>query len=104
MVIVILIALAAVIYHNTDSGKEVEKRVGRAIEYKSLKERAGVLISKSIDFISLKGMRQKDKGKIVEKGIDKIKSLPGKIEPARRVEKISDKERKKLEDIIENEG
>jgi len=102
--IVIVIALAAVIYHNTDSGKEMEKRVGRAIEYKSLKERTGALLSKSVDFILLKGMSHKDDGRIVEKGIDKIKSLPGKTAPAGRIEKISDKERKKLEDVIENEG
>ena len=105
MMMVFCIAIAAVVYHNTDSGKEMEDRVGKALEFRSLKERGKALISKTIHFISLDGMDE-DSVKDELNKVKKVKkdSAPLMKKAAELKEKMPEDERKRIEKIIEEEG
>ena len=67
IIIVLVVAFAAVIYHNTDSGKEMERRIGKEINFESLSERGEELLRKTIYFLSLKGLEYKEKGEKKQK-------------------------------------
>ncbi len=113
---VLIIALAAVIYHNTDSGREMERRIGEEISIERLAERGKELFSKVIDSLLLKGMdrdrkqeSKKSAGKAEKK--ESLKSSPRPVQEktkgadkTKNVENIADEERKKLEAIIESGG
>ena len=125
--LVIIIALAAVIYHNTESGKEMEKRIGEEIQVDKLTKRGQDLLDKTIYFLSLKGMEYKKKTEeakddLLKKSIEVKKNLLNKSEKEdgahkqsaksskkkeikkETVEKIEEKDRKKLEEILEKES
>ncbi|MDH3974250.1 MAG: hypothetical protein OEV42_08220 [Deltaproteobacteria bacterium] len=116
LAIVFIIALAAVIYHNTESGKKFEKKVGEEISFDKMSERGKDLIEKTIYFLSLKGLEYKKKKATVEKGPLKVnqnvEALPeSAVESSRKkeikketTEKIGDEDRKRLEEILEQEG
>ncbi len=100
--LVVIIAVAAVAYHNTDAGKEMERRVGRAIEYDSMADRGKSLLKRTFDFIMLKGMRSavsEGKSKIETNGIRQGDEMAGPPQ-----ENITEEERRAVEKIIENEG
>ena len=129
IVIVLIIALAAVIYHNTESGREMERRIGEEIKIDNLSKKGREFLKEAIYFLSLKGLEYKknndDKHKTTSKSepsskkdqsskkdapqkdignngnIQKsVPSMKGKVEK----EHIEDADRKKLEDIIESEN
>lgn len=59
MIIVFIVALAAVIYHNTDAGREMERRIGKEMSLSRLAERGEDLFDRTIYFLSLKGLEYK---------------------------------------------
>ncbi len=61
MIIVFIVALAAVIYHNTDAGRDMERRIGREMSLGRLAERGEDLFDRTIYFLSLKGLEYKAK-------------------------------------------
>ena len=113
--IVILIAAAAVAYHNTDSGREMERRIGKVVEYDSMKARGKEFITRTVDFLSLKGMDavRKKTGKEKKSGVKGktgVKKAPPaaakKVETGVKApeENITDEDRRKMEEILENAG
>lgn len=106
IVIVIIIASAGVIYHNTDAGREMERRIGEELRFESLEKRVKKLATKIGDFISMKGMDGLNKKSgLKEKKVvrDKTSAEQGESAPESH-EKIMEDERKRLEQIIESEG
>ena len=61
MIIVFIVALAAVIYHNTDAGRDMERRIGQEMSLSRLAERGEDLFDRTIYFLSLKGLEYKAK-------------------------------------------
>ncbi len=59
IVIVLIIALAAVIYHNTESGQEMERKIGEEINLDNLSVRGKEFLKEAIYFFSLKGLEYK---------------------------------------------
>ncbi|MDT8317266.1 MAG: hypothetical protein RQ824_04655 [bacterium] len=59
MIIVFIVALAAVIYHNTDAGRDMERRIGEEMSLGRLAERGEDLFDSTIYFLSLKGLEYK---------------------------------------------
>ena len=119
MAIVFIIALAAVIYHNTESGKRLEKKVGHEISFEKMSERGKNLFEKTIYFLSLKGLEYKKKNESLKMGplkgnqkaaapppavAEKIENKEIEKETAETAEKIGEEDRKKLEEILEAEG
>lgn len=117
LVIVFIIALAAVIYHNTESGKKFEKKVGEEINFERMSERGKDLLEKTIYFLSLKGLEYKKKKEAIEeKGPLRVKQEESpfhgptakgsskEIIKKETTEKIGEEDRKKLEEILEQEG
>ena len=116
LVIVIIIALAAVIYHNTDSGKKMEKKIGEEVDFEKMSERGKDLLEKAIYFLSLKGLEYKKKTEDIQKGPLKVKlkedippkpsvkSSGEKENKKKTTEKIGEEDRKRLEEILEKEG
>ena len=78
MIIVFIVALAAVIYHNTEAGRDMEKRIGREMSMERLSERAGELLDRTIYFLSLKGLEYKAKSEEALKESLKAESSGGK--------------------------
>lgn len=104
MAVVFCVVFAAVLYHNTESGKEMEEKMGEALEFKSLKERGKALINKTIRFIALKGMDSgTKKDEAVGPGEGKAGSPPVS-QPVESKEKMPEEERRRIEEIIESEG
>ena len=104
IMMVFCIAIAAVVYHNTDSGREMEDRVGNALEFRSLKDRGKTLISKAIHFISLDGMDQDSVRDRVKKARVKKDSNHSMTKPSELNERMPEDERKRIERIIEEGG
>jgi len=101
MLLVFIIAVSAVYYHNTESGKALEQRIGKELEYDRLQTRGGKYLDKTIDFVVNKGMEKVGKTLNSSKADEpdgKDHSASGK---ARKEEKIKMDERKRLEQIIE---
>ncbi|MBE9503201.1 MAG: hypothetical protein IME96_03395 [Proteobacteria bacterium] len=103
MVMVFCIAIVAVVYHNTESGKQMEDRVGKALEFRGLKERGKALISKTIHFISLDGMDDDSARDKMKKVRVKKDSTPLMKKTAELKERMPEDERKRIEQIIEEE-
>lgn len=129
IVIVLIIALAAVIYHNTESGKEMERKIGEEINLDNLSIRGKQFLKEAIYFLSLKGLEYKKnngdkkktapeskqsskKGKKSKKETQKKKvDNKGNIQKPVPVTKgkvkkehIEEKDRKMLEDILGSEN
>ena len=100
IIIVVCVAFAAVIYHNTDAGREMERRIGETLEFKNLKERGKMLIKKTLHFISLEGKAEGER----EKKNERRSSPSSFTKPNKSKEKINEDERKRIEQIIEREG
>jgi hypothetical protein len=100
-----MIAVSAVFYHNTESGSEMEKKIGEELKFENLADRVNVLFEKTKDFILLKGMdayqRRVDNNK--EMKTDPEKRSSSQQEPLTK-ESIREEERKKIGEIIEREG
>ena len=85
MIIVFIIALAAVIYHNTDAGRDMERRIGREMSLSRLAERGEDLFDRTIYFLSLKGLEYKAqseealKKSLKDKAFGKKKEKPGLV-------------------------
>ncbi len=123
MIIVFIVALAAVIYHNTDAGRDMERRIGQEMSLGRLAERGEDLFDRTIYFLSLKGLEYKAqseealkkslKDKAFGKNNDAVSVLPEKKEEIKNVKKpirqadkeeqIGDEDRKRLLQIIEGE-
>ncbi len=123
MIIVFIVALAAVIYHNTDAGRDMERRIGREMSLSRLAERGEDFFDRTIYFLSLKGLEYKAqseealkkslKDKAFGKKNDAVSVVPEKKEeiknikkPIRQVDKeeqIGEEDRKRLLQIIEGE-
>lgn len=131
MIIVFIIALAAVIYHNTDAGRDMERRIASELTLSNLAIRAEQLFDKAVYFLSLKGMEYKAKSENALKESLKVKAYGKKnkepapvvleaprierklaapkiiekktIEPPVKKEKIDDEDRMRLIQIIEAE-
>ena len=95
------IAFSAIIYHNTDAGKEMEKKIGESLELSSIMEYGKNLLKKTIHFVLLEGMDSKDDDK---KETEKKSSPPVVVKTEEGKEKIGKDERKRIEEIIESEG
>lgn len=116
MVIVFIIALAAVIYHNTESGKRLEKKVGEEISFDKMSERGKDLLDKTIYFLSLKGLEYKKKSEEMRTGPLRANQKepvppPAAVEKSinkeikkETAEKIGEEDRRRLEEILETEG
>lgn len=124
MIIVFIIALAAVIYHNTDAGRDMERRIGREMSLSRLAERGEDLFDRTIYFLSLKGLEYKAqseealKKSLKDKAFGKKKEKPDLahdesaaqravekkpvIEPDKE-EQIGEEDRRKLLQVIEGE-
>ena len=123
MIIVFIVALAAVIYHNTDAGRDMERRIGQEMSLSRLAERGENLFDRTIYFLSLKGLEYKAKSEealkesLKDKAFGKKKAavnvVPEKKEALKNVEKpvmqpdkreqIGEEDRKRLLQIIEGE-
>ena len=132
MIIVFIVALAAVIYHNTDAGREMERKIGREMSLGRLAERGEDLFDRTIYFLSLKGLEYKaqseealkkslkdkasgKKGSAAIAGNDKpaaeaevekreeIKNVEKQIVEHGKNEKIGKEDRQRLLQIIEGE-
>ncbi len=104
IIIVVIIAIAAVYYHNTESGKELEKTIGKELEYEQLQKRGEKYVDKTIDYIVTKGLDLAKK-RVSESIGDKLDSnqtsSSEKDNETQEIIKLD--ERKKLEQIIEKE-
>ncbi len=104
IVFVIIIAVVAVYYHNTESGKKLEEKISSELEYEQLRKRGKKYVDKTMDYIVTKGL---DKAKkMVRKPIEgkagnKLSSSSGKDNEKKEDIKLD--ERKKLEQIIEKD-
>lgn len=123
MIIVFIVALAAVIYHNTDAGRDMERRIGQEMSLGKLAERGEDLFDRTIYFLSLKGLEYKAqseealkkslKDKAFGKKNDAVSVLSEKkevlenvkkpIRQADKEEQIGEEDRKRLLQIIEGE-
>ena len=132
MIIVVIVALAAVIYHNTDAGRDMERRIGQEMSLDRLAERGENLFDRTIYFLSLKGLEYKAKSEeelkksLRDKAFGKKKSVVNMVpeesaaqlkiekeEDLKNVEKpvmqpgkkeqIGEEDRKRLLQIIEGE-
>ena len=123
MIIVFIVALAAVIYHNTDAGRDMERRIGQEMSLGKLAERGEDLFDRTIYFLSLKGLEYKAqseealkkslKDKAFGKKNDAVSVVPEKkevlenvkkpIRQADKEEQIGEEDRKRLLQIIEGE-
>lgn len=104
IIIVVIIAIAAVYYHNTESGKELEKKISNELEYEQLQKRGEKYIDKTIDYIVTKGLDMAKK-KVGESTGDKPDSNHSSSSEKNNEtqEMIKPDDRKKLEQIIEKE-
>ena len=124
MIIVFIIALAAVIYHNTDAGRDMERRIGREMSLSRLAERGEDLFDRTIYFLSLKGLEYKAqseealKKSLKDKAFGNKKEKPDLVHEESAVqravekkpvigpdkeEKIGEEDRRKLLQVIEGE-
>lgn len=102
LIIMFLLFVVFVVLHNTEFGAKLEHKIGKALEYESLKKTGLSLYgrvagSSAMDDIDAKKIGKNLEKKVVDrlKETDAVKKLPA------RAEKIVDEERKRLEDIIE---
>lgn len=132
MIIVFIVALAAVIYHNTDAGRDMERKIGQEISLDKLAERGEDLFDRTIYFLSLKGLEYKaqseealkkslkdkafrknnntlnktHKESAAQHKVEKKEDLKNVEKPAiqpDKKEQIGEEDRKKLLQIIEGE-
>ncbi len=121
MIIVFIVALAAVIYHNTDAGRDMERRIGQEMSLSRLAERGEDLFDRTIYFLSLKGLEYKAKSEealkksLKDKAFGKknntVNVAPEESAAQPKVEKkshdkkeqIGEEDRKRLLQIIEGE-
>ena len=123
MIIVFIVALAAVIYHNTDAGRDMERRIGQEMSLGKLAERGEDLFDRTIYFLSLKGLEYKaqseeslkkslkdkafgkknDAVSVVPEKKEEIKNVKKPIRQADKEEQIGEEDRKRLLQIIEGE-
>lgn len=100
----IVIAIGAVLYHNTESGRNLEKKVGKELSFETMKERGRNLYKDLMKFIFIKGLPDKESGNASKAKKDEtIDKSPENI-PTPKAENISESERRKLEEIIESGG
>ena len=123
IVIVLIVAMSAVIYHNTESGRDMERKIGEEIKLDNLAERSKEFLKEAIYFLSLKGLEYKKendgKGKSVSgndtlSGNENVKKsaheerydqkASSAVEKKDKKEHIEDKDRRMLEQIIEGEN
>ncbi len=104
LIILFMLFITFVVFHNTEFGENVERQIGQALEYDNLwKSGLGlyrkVTGSSTVEKIDAKKLRKKFKKHIDSlQESDAVKKLPAKAE------KIVEEERKRLEDIIEGGG
>jgi hypothetical protein len=104
LIILFMIFIMFVVFHNTEFGEKVERQIGEALEYENLRKTGFDLYRKvtgssTVEKINAKKLRKKFKKQIDSlQESDAVKKLPAKAE------KIVEKERKRLEDIIEGGG
>lgn len=132
MIIVFIVALAAVIYHNTDAGRDMERRIGQEMSLSRLAERGEDLFDRTVYFLSLKGLeykaqseealkkslkdkafgKKKDEPNVVHKepaakrAVEKKGELTSDKKPIMQVDKeeqIGEEDRRRLLQIIEGE-
>lgn len=101
IIIFFCVAFSAIIYHNTDAGKEMEKKIGQSLEFSSIMDHGKKLVKKTIHFILMEGMDSEDE---VKKENKKKISPPTVVKTKEGKEKIDEDERKRIEEIIESEG
>ena len=104
IIFVFFIAMAAVIYHNTEAGRELEKRVGEELSFDGLKESGKTLFKRFVYIISLEVLDEKKESFTKEKVKSDKKKVPSDKSSKKGSEKILDDERERLEQIIEEEG
>lgn len=102
--ILILMFLLFVVIHNTDFGKDLEHKIGEALEYDNLKESA---ISAYRKLSGGSGKEALDSEKIsreIKKKLEEVKKSGAGDKVSEKAEKILKEERKKLEEILESAG
>ncbi len=96
---ILMILSALVIYHNSDAGKAMERKIGEELRFESLKRRLATLQARVTDFLSMKGMDAAEKsGKM---GAAKNVTAPPERTVKKVRETIGDDDRKMLEHVIE---
>lgn len=89
MIIVFIVALAAVIYHNTDAGRDMERRIGQEMSLSRLAERGEDLFDRTIYFLSLKGLEYKAQSEEALKKSLKDKAFGKKKDAVKLAPKVS---------------
>jgi len=104
LIILFMLLVMFVVFHNTEFGENVERKIGRALEYKNLRNTGLDLYRKAAGSSVVEEIDTKKVERELKRQVDRLKgSGPVKKLPA-KAEKIIEEERKKLEDIIEGGG
>ena len=104
LIILFMLFVMFVVFHNTEFGEKMERKIGQSLEYENLRKSGLELYSKVTGSSVVEEIDPKKLAKELKKQVDRLKeSDPVKKLPA-RAEKIIEEERKRLEDIIESGG
>lgn len=103
LIILVLVFIMFVVFHNTDFGARMEQKIGLALEYENLRKVGLGLYSKTAGSPVVEENTKK-MGKELKKQVERLKESDVVKKLPAKAEKIVDEERKRLENIIEGGG